>query len=457
MGSESEFKARAWEAALSPWHGHPPGLLVLFLTELWERFSFYGMGALLVLYLNSGPLMPGRFETLYGSSVIAALFGEPQDADAVQALSSQLWGAYVCFAYVTPVVGGALADSLLGSRATLLYGGVLMALGHACMVWERCFLLGLALVALGNGGFKPSVSSQVRSTSGHSLAVCVNPFDLCLCSLLCCVRCFITHPPITTHPISYVYIYMCVCVSILSSPLLQVSDLYPEHSPFRERGFAIFYSGINLGALLAPILCGGLASRSSYHAAFGLAGVGMLIGLGTYLLGWRYLPPPRAGAYLRRDTKPALCGAAGGAGGAAPMGFRRWASLLLLCLLTVPFWAVYAQLGNTLVLFLRDHTQRAPWPGGAPIPVAWLQSLNPCLCLFALPPLSAHWARRAARRAEPAPTRKMALGCTLLAAAYALLGIAAAAAGSAPTHPRDKLPLPSTVRRSWRRYVPIAE
>lgn len=121
------------------------------------------MGSLLVLYLNSGQLLPGRFELLYGASAVAALFGTPAgDSDATQALSSQLWGAYVCLAYVTPIAGGVVADAVLGPRATLLCGGCLMALGHGCMMSESLFLVGLVLVALGNGGFKPSVSAQAR-------------------------------------------------------------------------------------------------------------------------------------------------------------------------------------------------------------------------------------------------------------------------------------------------------
>lgn len=217
-----------------------------------------------------------------------------------------------------------------------------------------------------------------------------------------------------------------------------MSDLYPQRGSLRERGFAIFYGGINVGALLAPLACGVLSEIASFHAGFGLAAAGMLVGMATYLLGWKYLPPAgtQSPGCLCRGTQT------GGidppkppreTGGPARLSVCRWFSLLCLCLLSVPFWAVYAQLGNTFVLVLRDHTRRQLWPSAAPLPVPWLQALNPCVCILLLPPLSGLWARQAARGVEPPPTRKMAIGCALLAAAYLGMGAAAAAAGSGRT------------------------
>jgi POT family proton-dependent oligopeptide transporter len=395
------------------------------------------MGSLLVLYLNSGPLLPGRFDSLYGASTVAALFGTPAgDSNATQALSSQLWGAYVCLAYLTPLAGGMLADAVLGPRATLLCGGCLMALGHGCMMSERLFLVGLALVALGNGLFKPSVSAQARKPSPRVQGVLPGaqprwpprlfrksssggedtfPLKRRPGTFSCPFARRPNHPP--------------ACCS-------QVSDLYPKRDSLRERGFAIFYGGINIGALLAPLACGAISETVSFHAAFGLAAVGMLAGLATYLLGWGHLPTPdgtqspaclcwgtRAGVI--HPPRPAREGA-----GPTRLSSRQWASLLCLCLLSVPFWAVYAQLGNTLVLVLRDHTSLQLWPSKMLLPVPWVQALNPCVCILLLAPLSGLWARQAARGVEPSPTRKMAIGCALLAAAYLGMGAAAAAAGS---------------------------
>lgn len=254
-----------------------------------------------------------------------------------------------------------------------------MALGHGCMVLERWFFIGLALVALGNGGFKPSVSAQV-------------------------------------------------------------SDLYPENSPLRERGFAIFYAGINVGAFLAPLACGHLAETVSYHAAFGLAGVGMILALFIYLIGLRFLPPSKAEArgcgrmnssggrgYESQGEMPI---SASVAFASSHMTIAQWASLSALCAFTIPFWAVYAQLGNTLVLVLRDHTERSLGGGRLEIPVSWLQALNPCLCILILQPLSSFWARQSSRGTAPSPTTKMGIGCALLATAYVGIGVVAATYGS---------------------------
>jgi proton-dependent oligopeptide transporter, POT family len=141
--------------------GHPPGLAVLFFTECWERFSFYGLTALLVLYLNSGVLAEDRLPHLIGGPILIAAFGQPRTAEEVEALSMMVFGLYTGAAYILPLAGGLLADRLLGPRLTMLLGGLLMAVGHACMTVERLFILGLVLTAVGNGGFKPNVSAQL--------------------------------------------------------------------------------------------------------------------------------------------------------------------------------------------------------------------------------------------------------------------------------------------------------
>ena len=216
--------------ALSTRIGHPPGLAVLCLTEIWERFSFYGLKALLVLYLNSGVLSADRFSNVCGNGVVTAIFSQPDTVLGVQALSSHINEIYSGMAYITPLFGGVIADGLLGPRATLLAGGMLMAAGHGCMALERYFLVGLLLLVLGNGLFKPTVSS---------------------------------------------------ILSRLYEP--------PAVATLRDRGFAIFYTGINIGALLAPLVCGGLQHAFGYDAGFGAAGVGMVVGLLLFLGGERAL------------------------------------------------------------------------------------------------------------------------------------------------------------------------
>jgi POT family proton-dependent oligopeptide transporter len=210
--------------------GHPPGLAVLFLTEMWERFSFYGMRGLLVLYmvrhlfLADRPAQVAGFGLVKGS--LEAIFGPL----AVQPLASQVYGLYTGLVYLTPLFGGMLADRLLGQRRTVLLGGVLMAAGHFLMASERLFFVALLFLIAGNGCFKPNVSTQVGS-------------------------------------------------------------LYPPGDPRRDRAFGIFYMGINLGAFIANLVCATLAALWGWHWGFGAAGVGMLLGLAIYLAGQRHLAP----------------------------------------------------------------------------------------------------------------------------------------------------------------------
>lgn len=180
--------------------GHPTGLYTLFFAEMWERFSYYGMRALLILYMIKGFLG-------YGD----------KDANAV-------YGAYTSLVYMTPFFGGMIADKLLGSRASVVIGGVLMAAGHLLMTIEQDFFFFTALGFLiaGNGFFKPNISTIVGS-------------------------------------------------------------LYPEGSPKRDGGFTIFYIGINLGAAMAPLMCGYIGETYGWHLGFGLATIGMLVGVAIFV------------------------------------------------------------------------------------------------------------------------------------------------------------------------------
>jgi POT family proton-dependent oligopeptide transporter len=210
--------------------GHPVGLFVLFFTEMWERFSYYGMRALLVLYMadylivrvQAGSSHVFGFATL--RHAIESVFGPM----TVQPLSSQIYGLYTGLVYLTPFFGGMLADRLLGQRKTVVVGGVLMAIGHFLMAVESMFLLALCFLILGNGCFKPNISTQVGS-------------------------------------------------------------LYPAGDPRRDRAFTIFYMGINLGAFFSPLVCGTLGQVYGWHYGFAAAGVGMVAGVVLYVWGQRYL------------------------------------------------------------------------------------------------------------------------------------------------------------------------
>jgi POT family proton-dependent oligopeptide transporter len=210
--------------------GHPRGLTYLFTVEMWERFSYYGMRALLVLYIVKHLFEPERAESVIGyaalKSALEFLFGPL----GVQPLASHVYGLYTGFVYLTPVFGGLLADRWLGQRRTVVLGAALMALGHFLMAFESLFLFALATLVLGSGAFKPNISTQVGT-------------------------------------------------------------LYAPGDPRRDRAFSIFYVGINLGAFLAPLVSGTLGELYGWHYGFAAAGVGMTIGLVIYLFASRTLPP----------------------------------------------------------------------------------------------------------------------------------------------------------------------
>src|SRR4051794_12820309 len=180
--------------------GHPVGLFTLFFSEMWERFSYYGMRALLVLYMTKGFLG-------YGDK-----------------LAYSVYGAYTALVYAVGFIGGMFADRLLGQRRAAVLGGLLMAAGHLMMTWQYtpAFYLALGLLITGNGFFKPNVSTIVGT-------------------------------------------------------------LYPQGSPRRDGGFTIYYMGVNLGATLAPLICGYVGERIGWHYGFGLATIGMLVGLAVFV------------------------------------------------------------------------------------------------------------------------------------------------------------------------------
>ena len=224
--------------------GHPRGLAVLFATEAWERFSYFGNAALVVLYMTKYLFDPGRSEGVLGFGAVRAalefLFGR---LDA-QPLASQLFGFYTGLAYFTPILGGLIADRLLGRHRTIVIGGLFMAAGHFMMAFEALFLLALLMLIIGIGAFKPNISTQVGA-------------------------------------------------------------LYAPGDARRDRAYSIFYLGINVGAFAAPLICGTLAVQYGWHYGFAAAGVGMLISLAIYLCGARTLPAdiPSPGGLLARETK----------------------------------------------------------------------------------------------------------------------------------------------------------
>ena len=210
--------------------GHPFGLWTLSLTEMWERFSYYGMRALLVYYMTKYLLLQGQIEHVAGFGPFRAGLEWAFGPMSVQQLSSQIYGLYTGFVYLTPILGGWLADRYWGQRRTVLLGGVIMAAGEFTLMAPSLFLPGLLLLIVGNGFFKPNISTQV-------------------------------------------------------------GGLYPPGDPRRDRAFNWFYVGVNVGAALAPLVCGTLGELYGWQYGFGAAGVGMLGGLVQYWYGQKYLAP----------------------------------------------------------------------------------------------------------------------------------------------------------------------
>lgn len=347
--------------------GHPKGLVFLFGTEMWERFSYYGMRALLTLYMVKYLLQPGNREQVAGfgplQGALEAVFG-PLD---VQPLASQIYGLYTALVYLTPVLGGLIADRWLGRRRTVVAGALLMALGHFMMAFENLFLLALLTLILGNGAFKPNISTQVGM-------------------------------------------------------------LYAPGDARRDRAYSIFYVGINLGAFLAPLVCGTLGERIAWHWGFGAAGVGMLVATVIYLAGAGALPDDRP---ARRDPAEASR-----AKPARPKltrdDWRSIGALAILCVFVTFFWATYEQQGNTIALWADGYTDRGVnllfWRGD--VPTTWFQSLNPFMIFAFTPFLVALWARQARRGTEPSTLVKMSLGCLGVALGNLVMIAAALEAGA---------------------------
>ena len=222
--------------------GHPRGLTFLFTTEMWERFSYYGMRAILVLYLTNFLLLPGHAEGVLGYAAIKGIFeGMIGHTLEVQPFSSMIYGFYTGFVYLTPFFGGMIADRWIGQRYSVIIGGVIMAAGEFVLMVPNLLFVGLLLLIIGNGFFKPNISTQV-------------------------------------------------------------GNLYRPGDSRIDRAYSIFYVGINVGAFFSPLICGTLGEDIGYHWGFFAAGVGMVIGQLIYIFALRTLPPDRI-ARLKSSTE----------------------------------------------------------------------------------------------------------------------------------------------------------
>ena len=364
--------------------GHPRGLGLLFITEMWERFSYYGMRAILILYLT---------QALHWNTARAA----------------NLYGTYTMLVFLTPLIGGYLADRIIGTRRSLVIGGIVIAAGHFCLAVNSMtmFYTGLTLIIVGTGFFKPNVSTMV-------------------------------------------------------------GQIYADGDSRRDAGFTIFYVGINTGAFLGGLVCGYLADQTRFgdrgwHWGFGAAGVGMILGLIVYVIFRdKYLPgigvraakqlPGVAAPIVAKDSKVAMHALIGVAAGVTISvllgGFgvlsafvsaligaslavtilgshgeerKRVIALFIVALFVVVFWACYEQAGSSMNLFAANNTDLQV--GSFHIPSAWSQNVNPAVIILFAPVFAWIWMKLAKIGREPSTAVKMVIGLALLGFGFVFMVI----------------------------------
>ena len=340
--------------------GHPRGLFFLAFTEAWERFSFYGMTALVVLYMVNQLLLPGHVEQIAGFAEFRAAVESVFGPLSTQALASQIFGFYSGFVYFTPILGGIIADRWLGQRNGVVIGALSMSAGHIAMAFDQSFLLALLLLVIGSGFLKGNISAQVGA-------------------------------------------------------------LYPrDDEARRSHGFVIFSTGINIGSVAGPLLCGWLAQAYGWHYGFGIAAIFMLLGLATYLYGYRYLPA----RVERRSFEGERLSAAD----------RRIVYALIAVMIIAVFQSTaYLQLYNVNAVWIQQHV--ALDVAGFRIPVPWYQAVNAIFSIAGVPLLFWIWKRQAARGSEPGDLAKIGTGAWLTAASNLILVGAILASGGAAIHP----------------------
>jgi len=340
--------------------GHPKGLFYLAFTEAWERFSFYGMTALVVLYMVNRLLLTGHVEHIAGFAVFRHVIESVTGPLSTQALASQIFGLYSGFVYFTPLLGGMIADRWIGQRNAVVIGAVSMSAGHIAMAADQTFLLALLLLVVGSGLLKGNISSQVGA-------------------------------------------------------------LYPPADESRRsRGFVIFSTGINIGAVIGPLLCGLLAQLYGWHYGFGIAAIFMLGGLATYLFGYRYLParverPGRDGGQLTKND------------------WRIVGALTIVIVITILPSIANFQIYNVGPVWTQQHVSAQV--GGFQIPVPWYQALYSLSSILCVPALLWIWRTQASCHREPHDLAKIGIGAGLAAASNLILVAGTFLSGDEPMRP----------------------
>ena len=291
--------------------GHPVGLYVLFFTEMWERFSYYGMRAILVLYL------------------VATTQGENAGLGWTNGEALSLYGTYTMLVYVMSIPGGWIADKFLGQKKSVLYGGILLVAGHSILAIEElwAFYTGLGLIIAGVGMLKPNISTMV-------------------------------------------------------------GGLYKQGDIRRDKGFTIFYIGINVGAFLSSLIVGYVGEVYGWHYGFGLAGIGMALGLLQYVLGQKHLK--HVGNFLGTseniEEKEAMKKPL------TKIEKDRIVVLFISFLLVIVFWGAFEQAGGLMNIYAKEKTNRMLM--GWEVPASWFQSLNAMFIIFLGTLVAGYWASR---------------------------------------------------------------
>jgi proton-dependent oligopeptide transporter, POT family len=318
---------------------HPKALVVLFFTEMWERFSYYGMRALLTLYLIEEVSKGG----LGWSSSEAG----------------HLYGIYTGLVYLTPLIGGILADKYLGNRNAIFIGGSLMALGHASLALDSLptFYMGLLLLILGNGFFKPNISSMV-------------------------------------------------------------GQLYSKDSPLKDSAYTIFYMGVNTGAFLGGLVCGylGESERFGWHYGFGAAGIGMCLGLiqfyfGKKLLGNIGIKPSAKNKNEEEAIQQPL----------TDVEKDRLIVIGVLSFFSILFWVSFEQAGSSMNIYAFNFTDRYLPMFDFTIPASWFQSVNPLFIMILAPLFAWVWQLLAKTRYNPSGSVKFGFGFLFLGLGFVSL------------------------------------
>ncbi len=366
--------------------GHPRGLATLFFTEMWERFSYYGMRALLILFMTASVAEGGLGFTV--------------------ATAGAIYGLYTAFVYMLALPGGWVADRIIGQRRAVLYGGIIIAAGHFSMAVESLatFYAGLVLIVLGTGLLKPNISSMV-------------------------------------------------------------GELYSdEESARRDAGFSIFYMGINLGAFIAPLICGWLGQQVDWHLGFAAAGAGMVVGLIQYVMTGKYLGQAgltannegpadaraqarklwigigvaaiaafviffvleipiqavaEAGTYMIVGLTAIYFAYIYAVGGLNTVEKKRVAVIGILFAAAAVFWAGFEQHGSSFNLVAQQLTDTEL--AGVDFPSSWFQSLNPLYIIAFAGFFAWLWVALSRRNLEPSSPLKFGVGLMLLGAGFAVM------------------------------------